>query len=101
MILTEGLRKEIEDKEILPESQAGFRIGIGVLWITYTHIIHTTARRSKRGKTKKRKGMCVLHIFKSSVSVSKQGKIMGSYDRKENKEELNRKGKRNIQGNEG
>ena len=27
MVLTERLRKEIEDKEILPESQAGFRKG--------------------------------------------------------------------------
>ena len=32
MVLTERLRKEI-----LPESQAGFRIGVGVLWITYTY----------------------------------------------------------------
>ena len=27
MVLTERLRKEVEDKEILPESQAGFKRG--------------------------------------------------------------------------
>ena len=42
----------------------------------------------KEGKQKNRKGMCVLHRFKSSVSISKQGKIMGGYDRKGNKKSL-------------
>ena len=61
MVLTERLRKEIEDKEILPESQTGFRMGVGVLWITCTHIIHTTVRGRKRGKTKKGK-VCAFFI---------------------------------------
>ena len=63
----ERLRKEIEDKEILPESQAGFRKGRSTMDNIYIlqHVVE------KEGKQKKRKGMCVLHRFKSSVSVGK------------------------------
>ena len=37
MVLTERLRKEIEDKEILPESQAGFRKGRSTMDNIYTY----------------------------------------------------------------
>ena len=78
--MTERLRKEIEDKEILPESQAGFRMGVGVLWITYTYIIHTTVRGRKRGKTKKKGKVCAFFIdLKAafpSVNRAKLWKVM-------------------------
>ena len=64
MILTERLRKEIEDKELLPESQAGFRIGIGVLSITYTiHILYILQHVVvKEGKQKIGK-VCAFFIY--------------------------------------
>ena len=67
MVFTERLREEIEDKEILPESQAGFKKGRSTMDNIYIlqHVVE------KVGKQKKRKGMCVLHRFKNSVSVGK------------------------------
>ena len=49
MVLTERLRKEIEDKEILPESQAGFKKGRSTMDNIYIlqHVVE------KEGKQKK------------------------------------------------
>ena len=94
-VLLERLKKEVEQKQIIPSNQIGFRKGMGVM-----DNIYVPNSMIDRSIGKKRWTDCNVHRFEGSFRRGRQRRDRKSYEEKGGKRKLKIENSGNFERNE-